>query len=78
MIPWLADPNLDDRILQGLSLLNPEADLVRLRDIELSEADDDAVLAHAASSGRVAVTHDVNTMVGVACRKSGRQSQCPA
>ena len=66
MIRLLADQNLDERILQGLLLRSPDVDVVRVRDIGLSEADDGEVLAYAAASGRVIVTHDVNTLVGFA------------
>jgi hypothetical protein len=69
MIRLQADQNFDERILQGLLLRNPDGDIVRLRDIGLSEADDGEVLAYAASSGRVVVTHDVNTLVGLAYRR---------
>jgi hypothetical protein len=69
MIRLLADQNFDERILQGLALRNPDVDIVRVRDIGLSEADDGEVLAHAASSGRVVVTHDANTLVGLAYRR---------
>ena len=37
-----------------------------VRDVGLAEADDPEVLAYAASSTRVVVTHDVNTLVGFA------------
>ena len=66
MIRLLADQNFDERILQGFLLCSPEADIVRVRDIGLSEADDGEVLAYAASSGHIIVTHDVNTLVGFA------------
>ncbi len=69
MIRLLADQNLDERILQGLLLRNPEIDVVRLRDIGRAQADDGKVLAYAASSGRVVITHDVNTPVGLAHRR---------
>ncbi len=69
MIRLLADQNFDERILSGLLLRNPEVDIVRARDIGLSEADDDEVLAYAASSSRVVITHDVNTLIGLAYRR---------
>ncbi len=69
MIRLLADQNFDERILQGLVLRHPEVDIVRVRDIGLSEADDAEVLTYAASSGRLVVTHDVNTLVGFAYRR---------
>ena len=69
MIRLLADQDFDERILRGLLLRNTEVDILRLRDIGLSAADDGEVLAYAASSGRVVVTHDVNTLVGLAHRR---------
>lgn len=72
MIRLLADQDFDERILQGLALRNPDVDIVRVREIGLSEADDGEVLAHAASSARVVVTHDANTLVGLAHRRVRR------
>jgi hypothetical protein len=72
MIRLLADQNFDERILQGLVLRNTDVDVVRVRDIGLSEADDAEVLTYAASSGRIVVTHDVNTLVGCAYRRVRR------
>ncbi len=69
MIRLLADQDFDERILRGLLLRNREVDIVRVRDIGLSEADDGEVLAHAASSGRVVLTHDVNTLIGLAYQR---------
>jgi predicted nuclease of predicted toxin-antitoxin system len=69
MIRLLADQNFDERILRGLLLRNPKADVVRARDVALAEADDVDVLAPAASTSRVLVTHDVNTLVGFACQR---------
>ena len=66
MIRLLADNDFDERILRGVLLRNPEVDVVRVRDIGLAEAHDNEVLSRGASSNRVVVTHDVNTLVGLA------------
>jgi hypothetical protein len=52
MIRFLADQNFDERILQGLVLRDLAVDIIRIRDVGLSEADDGEVLTYAASSGR--------------------------
>ena len=58
----LADENFDGRVVRGLLRRLPTLDLVRVQDVGLSAAGDPAVLAWAATAGRVVLTHDVKTM----------------
>jgi predicted nuclease of predicted toxin-antitoxin system len=62
MIKLLADENLDNTIIRGLLRRNPDIDIVRVQDIDLSGEDDPVVLEWAASQGRVLLTHDVATI----------------
>jgi hypothetical protein len=59
---FLADNDFDERILQGLLLREPTAEVLRVREVGLDAAPDDAVLAYAAAESWVVVSHDVNTM----------------
>ncbi|MFQ4136948.1 DUF5615 family PIN-like protein [Nodosilinea sp. PGN35] len=62
MIKLLADENLDNTIIRGLLRRNPDIDIVRVQDIDLSGEDDPIVLEWAANEGRVLLTHDVATI----------------
>lgn len=62
MLCLAADENLSNRIVRGLLHHNPDLDILRIQDVELSGADDPTVLAWAAQEGRVLLTHDVTTI----------------
>ncbi len=62
MIRLAADENFNGLILRGLLRRNPNLDILRVQDTEVSEADDPTVLEWAARQGRVLITHDVNTI----------------
>ena len=62
MLLFLADENLDLRIVRGLQRRVGEIDLVRAQQVGLSGKDDPSVLEWAASQGRIVLTHDVATM----------------
>jgi hypothetical protein len=59
---FLADENFDNTILRGLLRRQPDIDIVRVQDIEISGADDPTVLAWAAQENRILLTHDVSTI----------------
>jgi hypothetical protein len=48
VIRLLADENLNNNIVRGVRLRQPDIDLVRVQDVGLSGADDPTVLAWAA------------------------------
>jgi hypothetical protein len=58
----LADENLNDDIVRGLLLRQPDLDVVRVRDAGLSGANDPDILAWAAANNRVVLTHDRATL----------------
>lgn len=62
MIRLLADENFNGRILRGIFREIPDADIVRVQDTEIFEADDPTVLAWAATQKRILLTHDIKTM----------------
>ncbi|MBE9078760.1 DUF5615 family PIN-like protein [Romeria aff. gracilis LEGE 07310] len=62
MVKLLADENLDNTIIRGLLRRNPNIDIVRVQDIDLSGEDDPVVLEWAADKGHVLLTHDVATI----------------
>ncbi len=63
MTRFLADENFNNQIVRGVLRQSPNIDIVRVQDVNLSGADDPAVLAWAAQEGRIVLTHDVATMV---------------
>ena len=62
MLRLLSDENFRGEILRGLRRRLPDVDVVRVQDVGLAGADDPAILAWAATEGRVLVTHDRNTI----------------
>lgn len=62
MLRLLSDENFNGEIVRGLFRANPTIDLVRVQDVGLLAADDPAILASAAETGRVLLTHDIATM----------------
>jgi len=62
VIRLAADENFNGLIVRGLLRRNPNLDILRVQDTEVSEADDPVVLEWAAREGRVLITHDVNTI----------------
>lgn len=66
MIRFLADENFNNDIVRGLVRRVPGVDIVRVQDVGLKGADDSAVLAYAADVGRIILTHDLATLVGLA------------
>ena len=59
---FLADENLNNDILRALLRRRHDLDIVRVQDVGLSGAPDEAVLEWAADERRLVVTHDVTTM----------------
>jgi predicted nuclease of predicted toxin-antitoxin system len=66
VIAFLADENLQRKIITGLLRRNPSVDVVRAQDVGLSGVDDRILLEVAAQQNRVLLTHDVQTLVGFA------------
>ncbi|MCY2990480.1 MAG: DUF5615 family PIN-like protein [Planctomycetota bacterium] len=62
MLLFLADENLKGDITRGLLRRKPDLDLVRVQDVGLLGAADPEVLAWAAESGRILLTHDLATI----------------
>jgi hypothetical protein len=62
MIDFVADENFDNRIVRGLLRRKPELDIVRVQDLVIAGGDDNIVLAWAAQSNRVLLTHDQRTI----------------
>ena len=63
---FLADHDLDDRILRGLRHKEPLIDLLRAREVGLAAATDAEVLEHAVAVGRIVPSHDENSMIAAA------------
>src|SRR5437868_11595792 len=66
---FLADENFSGDIVRGLLRRKPDLDLLTAQDAGLSGADDPALLRWSAESGRVLLTHDVQTLPGLAYKR---------
>lgn len=62
MAQFLADENLDRRILLGLLYQRPELNIIRAQDVNLRRTDDRIILEWAFQANRVLLTHDVSTI----------------
>jgi predicted nuclease of predicted toxin-antitoxin system len=62
MIRLAADENFNNDIVRGIVRRIPTIDIVRVQDVGLRTADDPTVLAWAADTGRVLLTHDIATI----------------
>ena len=74
---FLADENLNGRIVRGLLRRVPALDLVRVQDVGLSGASDPEVLAWAALENRILLTHDANTVPFFAYRRVQARAALP-
>lgn len=61
-IRFLADEDFDNDIVRGCLRRDPNLDIVRAQDVDLSGKDDTLVLEWAAGEKRIVLTHDVSTM----------------
>lgn len=61
-VRFQADADLRVPIIKGLKRREPSVDFTTAREAGLAGLDDSAVLALAASNGRLLVSHDVSTM----------------
>lgn len=62
MLTYLADEDLNNRIIRGLIRRHPQLDIIRVQDTVISGAADPDVLEWAHQNGRVLLTHDISTM----------------
>jgi predicted nuclease of predicted toxin-antitoxin system len=62
MLSLLSDENLNGDIIRGLFLRQPNLDLIRVQDVGLIEVEDPEILAWAAETQRIILTHDRATM----------------
>jgi predicted nuclease of predicted toxin-antitoxin system len=77
MIRFAADEDLNNDIVRALRRRLPEVDVARVRDAGLSGASDEAVLAWAAETSRVILTHDVSTMTKHAIERTRLHQPMP-
>lgn len=69
MLRFLVDENFNYDIVRGLLRRAPTIDLRRVQDEGLSGADDPTILAWAAETGRILLTHDVSTITDFAYQR---------
>jgi hypothetical protein len=68
---FAADENFDNRILRGLLRRQPDLDIVRIQDTDVTNANDPTILAWAAREGRILLTHDKKTIPRYAYERIG-------
>ena len=77
MLRFLADENFDNAIVRGLLRRQPDLDIIRVQDTELSGANDPKVLAWSAQENRILLTHDVNTITRYAYERITKNQSMP-
>ena len=77
MIQLLVDENFNCRILRGLRRRIPGLNCLLVQDTELFQTEDPQILDWAAASGRVVLTHDVNTMTRYAYERLEKGEPLP-
>ena len=63
---FLADENLEAQILFQLRQHYPDIDILDVREVGLDNTPDEEILKWAADNDRIVVSHDVNSMRGLA------------
>lgn len=66
MLRIVTDNDFRESILLRLFARNPDIDLVRVREVGMTDASDAEILEWAAIQGRIVATHDVGTMIATA------------
>ncbi len=77
MIRFLADEDLDGRIIRGVRRHFPEIELTSINELGLHGTSDPEVLRIASEQDRVLLTHDKNTMVPLALDSIRVGFYCP-
>ena len=73
----LADENFNNDILRALFRRNRTLDIVRVQDVGLDGTDDPTLLAWAATTSRVLLTHDVSTIIAYAYDRARKGDSMP-
>src|SRR2546421_11960978 len=66
MIRLLIDENIAGAVVRGVRSRLADLDLVRVQDVGLRTATDEVILEWAAAEGRVIVSRDRHTLIGLA------------
>ena len=77
MLKLLADENFNNDIVRGLIRRRPDLDISCVQDVGLATTDDEAILHWAAEAGRLVVTHDASTMIGLAYARADAGQPMP-
>ena len=77
MLRYLADENFHGDITRGLRLRQNSLDIIRVQDTEIAGAEDSTVLAWAAQSSRIVLTHDVRPCLFLHASASSQVTSFP-
>jgi predicted nuclease of predicted toxin-antitoxin system len=76
-VKLLADENIPQPVVHGVLLRHPDADFVRVQEVGLTSAPDEAVLRWAAENDRIVVTYDVSTVLTLAYERVAKRQRMP-
>jgi Domain of unknown function (DUF5615) len=74
---FLADHNLNAHIVEGVRRREPMAEFIYCHDVGMQERPDGEVLAYAADSGLIVVSHDMGTMKAAAYARIASSQPMP-
>jgi hypothetical protein len=77
MIRLLADENFNAHVTRGVLRRIPQADLITPQQAGLAGMDDAALLEWAGAHGRILLTHDVNTLIGLVYKRIAAGAAMP-
>jgi hypothetical protein len=77
VLTFLADENFNNDVIRGVRLRYPHISIVRVQDVGLRQASDEAILEWAARDERVILTHDLKTMTRCAYDRAARGERMP-
>jgi hypothetical protein len=78
VLTFLADENFNNDVVRGVRLRYPKVSIVRVQDVGLRQAGDEAILEWAAKDERIVLTHDVKTMTRYAYERVARGDRMPS
>ena len=77
MLRLASDENFNEHILRGLGAILPDLDVIRAVEAGQSSQPDDVILEWASRLQRILLTHDRDTMIGIAGERLKNQQDMP-
>lgn len=77
MLRFVLDEHVPEAVVAAVHALEPAVDVVRVQDVGLRTQSDPVLIAWATRSGRLIVTHDFQTLIGLAYRQAAAGTSFP-